>query len=128
MRFCSLREAKKAKGKRKKGKGKSAGRALFSFAFCLLPFAFCLALAAGCGGGRPHVPTAEVSGKVLYKGQPLPGGSVMFFATQAEHVNSATIDENGNYKIDGAIGEVKISVDNRNLNPAGSRPEARKGA
>jgi hypothetical protein len=90
-----------------------------------------LLLAVGCGGGggRPHVAMAEVSGKVLYNRQPLPGGTVGFYATQVEFMNPAIIDENGNYKIEAPVGEVKITVDNRFLNPAATKfPEAKKGA
>ncbi len=91
-----------------------------------------LALAIGCGGGtgRPHVDTAEVSGKVLYNGKPLPGGQVTFTAKEVEYTSGATIEENGDYKIQGPIGhEAKISVDNRSLSATkGKFANARKGA
>jgi len=77
-----------------------------------------LVLAAGCsgGGGGSKFATAEVSGKVLFKGKPLPGGSVSFLPDKTGGVAAtATIDEQGNYKITAPVGPVRISVDNRML-------------
>jgi hypothetical protein len=90
-----------------------------------------LIVAAGCGGGgsgRPHVDTVEVSGKVFFNGQPLPGGQVTFTAAEVQFVSSAVIDEKGDYKIDGPVGhEAKISIDNRILFPSSSKyAQARK--
>jgi hypothetical protein len=76
--------------------------------------------AAGCGGQRANYQTAEVSGQVKYKGKPLPGGRVNFVADKGGVAASATIDENGNYKISAPIGDVRISVDNRMLEKKGS--------
>jgi hypothetical protein len=58
---------------------------------------------------------------VLFKGEPLPGGRVTFVATQGAFANTATIDENGNYKINAPVGEVQIAVDNRMLSPRMAR-------
>jgi hypothetical protein len=72
-------------------------------------------LAAGCGGtSTDH---AEVSGRVLFNGEPLSGGRVTFAATKGGFATTANIDENGNYKIKAPIGDVQIGVDNRMLNP-----------
>ena len=36
------------------------------------------AMLVGCGGSEGHPPVFPVKGKVLYKGKPVPGGSVVF--------------------------------------------------
>src|SRR5262249_18589860 len=70
--------------------------------------------AYGCANKRKY-DTAEVSGKVTFKGKPLPGASITFVAVKGGAATSDVIDENGNYKISAPIGEVKIQVDNRSL-------------
>ena len=79
----------------------------FGFLFVLL-----LVFAAGCGG------RGTVSGQVLYKGKPVPGGWVTFRPVDgsANTVN-ARIDQNGHYEATLPTGEVKIAVDNRDLQP-----------
>ena len=74
-----------------------------------------LLLVLGCGGASTSTATAEVSGKVLFKGKPLPGGMVTFVAEKGGLATSEPIDENGQYKINAPIGDVKIAVDNRML-------------
>jgi hypothetical protein len=72
---------------------------------------------------KPHEPAnAEVSGKVLFKGKPLPGGIVTFAAIKGGFPSSGRIDENGNYQINAPIGEVQIGVDNRMFRPKRGRP------
>lgn len=71
-----------------------------------------LILVAGCGQTPHSVDHAEVSGKVLYQGQPLPGGRVNFLALNGGFASSANIDENGNYHIKAPVGETEISVTN----------------
>jgi hypothetical protein len=90
-------------------------------------------LAAGCGDGeKPPVETAEVSGQVIYRGEPLPGGQVTFTSADGEVVKNAIIDENGNYKIEAPVGDVKIAVNNQLLkewnqrSPVLKRPGAPK--
>ena len=96
----------------------------------------------GCSksGGEP--PRAEVSGTVTVKGRPLTGG-VIAFISDTGFQQSATIDEQGHYKILAAVGSNKIRVDNRvlrtdkdkaaapaNQNPAGpslKNPKMQKG-
>jgi hypothetical protein len=71
-----------------------------------------LALAAGCGG------RGTVSGQVLYKGKPVPGGWVTFRPVDASaNTVNARIDQNGHYEATLPTGEVKIAVDNRDLAP-----------
>jgi hypothetical protein len=77
-----------------------------------------LVMAVACTD-RPVYENSEVAGKVLIRGQPLQGGRVTFVAVNGGLATTATIDENGNYKIMAPVGEVKISVDNRQLKPQG---------
>jgi hypothetical protein len=68
---------------------------------------------AGCGPGE-----GTVSGQVKFKGKPLPGGRISFIPTDPRHPPAtATLDENGRYQLTVAAGEVKISLDNRELAP-----------
>ncbi len=75
-------------------------------------------LAAGCGGGGVH--QAEVSGKVTYRGRPLPGGLVTFVSDRGLS-STATIAPDGSYHLMAPVGVVKVSVDNRMLRKAGPR-------
>jgi hypothetical protein len=69
---------------------------------------------AGCGNS--HAPQqADVSGKVLFQGNPLPGGKVTFTAVKGGFSSIGIIDENGAYQIKAPVGEVQISVTNRML-------------
>jgi hypothetical protein len=71
------------------------------------------ALAAGCGG------QVKVSGRVLYDGQPLPGGWVTFRpADSRQNAVSAQIDPQGKYEAVLPAGDVEACVDNRDLEPA----------
>jgi hypothetical protein len=81
--------------------------------------------AAGCGGSATE--HAEVSGRVLYKGEPVTGGRVTFVATKGGFAATANIDENGNYKIKAPVGDVQIGVDNSMLNPRTTTAPAPKG-
>src|SRR4051794_115555 len=75
-----------------------------------------LVLTAGCS--NPYsVKQVEVTGKVLYKGAPLPGGRVTFAPVKRRGgvPVTANIDEQGQYKIKVPIGENQIAVDNRML-------------
>jgi hypothetical protein len=71
---------------------------------------------------------AEVSGKVLFRGEPLPGGRITFVSKGGQaFTGGGNIDENGQYKVEVPIGEVKVSVDNQMLAPPtrrGSSPPA----
>jgi hypothetical protein len=73
-----------------------------------------LAAAVGCGGPGK----GKVSGRVLLDGKPLPGGRVTFRpADPRQNSVSAELDEQGNYQADLPAGEVKVAVDNRELEP-----------
>jgi hypothetical protein len=82
-----------------------------------------LVLTAGC---TPRsVEMAEVSGQVLFRGKPLPGGRVTFVSKSGQTFSgSGNIDEKGNYKVEAPVGDVTVSVDNRML---GGAPVKRKG-
>jgi hypothetical protein len=85
---------------------------------------FCLLiLVTGCSG-TSSVQHAEVTGRVLFKGEPLPGGRLVFVATHGGFANTSTIGEDGSYKIKAPVGEVHIAVDNRMLQPRVARAPA----
>jgi hypothetical protein len=76
-----------------------------------------LPLVVGCGPGQ-----GRVSGRVLYNGQPLPGGRLTFLpADPTRNSVGAELDEQGNYEAVLPAGEVKVSVDNRELEPRGPK-------
>lgn len=86
-------------------------RLVFSFTLLALP------VLTGCFGNSDQLPTAEVSGKVTYKGKPLPMGSVTFIPDTPGKAASGEIQEDGTYvlttysKGDGAIiGNHKIMI------------------
>jgi hypothetical protein len=74
-----------------------------------------LVLAAfGCGSG-----TGQVTGKVTYKGQPLPSGTVLFHGP-ARRIDHAVIASDGTYTIpDVPVGPVKIAVKSHSKLPPG---------
>jgi len=82
------------------------------------------AVVCGCTSPPKPPPSAEVSGKVLYKGQPVSGGEVTFIAIKGGFASGGIIDENGNYKVTVPVGEVKITVDNRMLQKGRGAPKA----
>lgn len=80
---------------------------------CCVALLLPLLLVAGCGGGK-----SKVSGRVLFKGAPLPGGQLTFRpADPKQNAVIAELDEQGNYEAALPVGEVKVSVDNRGLEP-----------
>jgi hypothetical protein len=77
---------------------------------------FLLPLLTGCGVGQ-----GQVKGKVLYDGNPVPGGRVTFRpADPRQNSVSAEVDEQGNYQVTLPVGEVKVCFDNRELEPQAS--------
>ncbi len=72
-----------------------------------------LPVVAGCGIGQ-----GRVSGKVLYNGAPLPGAQIMFRpADPTQNAVSTRADAEGHYEAVLPVGEVKVSVDNRDQAP-----------
>lgn len=74
-----------------------------------------LILIPSCKPSARSVEHAEVSGKVIFKGQPLPGGTISFVAVIGGFSYTGLIDENGNYKVNAPEGEVRIGVLNKML-------------
>lgn len=69
-----------------------------------------------CGPGK-----GTVSGQVLFDGKPLPGGRVTFRPTDGQHNSvSAELNEQGTFEVTLPAGEVKVCVDNTELEPAPS--------
>lgn len=84
------------------GTTSSVGKLLRS---CLLLFPLCI-LAAGCGSGQ-----GMVSGKVSYKGKPLPSGDVRFFPESGGGSFYSAIGSDGSYSIAKVpLGPAKITV------------------
>jgi hypothetical protein len=83
------------------------------FVNCLLLFA--LVVAAGCGG-TPSSRSANLTGKVLYKGQPVTGGSMTL--NYAESSYPVAIRADGTFKAAQLpAGEAIVTIDNEFLNP-----------
>jgi len=83
-------------------------------ALATIGFALCLTALAGCGGPA----TGKVSGRVTYKGQPLPGGLVMFRpADPRQNLITVELDKDGQYSAVLPGGEMTVSIDNRDLEP-----------
>jgi hypothetical protein len=92
-----------------------AGEAGAARLMCWACLPLCLlTLALGCGFDAKYK-TAEVTGKVLYKGNVVPGGKVTFIADQGDLSMDGIIGENGTYKVNAPVGPVHITVDNRLL-------------
>lgn len=73
-------------------------------------------LVAGCGS------QGNISGKVLYQGKPLRGGTVTFF-TPHKGAMSCIITSDGNYSVSRVpVGEVKIAVQCLSLRPRAAGP------
>ena len=91
------------------------GRGLRFAAPGLLLF-LCLS-ATGCGGSN-----GSVSGKVSYKGEPLGGGTVLFYSEGQATVTSP-IGLDGSYQIDKIpAGPVQIGVETQSAKPAARPP------
>jgi hypothetical protein len=91
----------------------------------VLAAGFCLCgilLAEGCGSGK-----GIVSGKVLYQGKPVPGGTVSFNSDKGG-VFFSPIEEDGSYTIRGIpTGPAKIAVETESFRPPLSAPLQRGG-
>lgn len=67
----------------------------------LMPVSVCLlpVLLTGCFGGSDQLETAEVHGKVTYKGEPLTMGSVTFIPEGPGKAAAGEIQEDGTYTL-----------------------------
>jgi hypothetical protein len=65
---------------------------------------------------------AMVSGTVMYKGAPLPGGEVMWCVDKdgASIIRGGAIREDGSFTLDAPIGPAKIAIHNADLKKANS--------
>jgi hypothetical protein len=82
-----------------------------------------LALMTGCGQNPRSVDHAEVSGKVLFHGKPLPGGRLNFITVQGAFASSGKIDNDGHYTLAAPVGDAQISVMNEKIPSAFSDPQ-----
>jgi len=74
-----------------------------------------LGLTVGCG--KTSETPAKVTGKVVYKGQPLRGGSIAFHPKEGA-VYGTTLSEEGTYEIVGVPPvAMKVTIDTESLNP-----------
>jgi hypothetical protein len=74
---------------------------------------FAFPLLAGCA-----TKTGHVTGKVTYKGNPVPAGWVYFRpADPALNMVSASLNEDGAFEVDLPAGEVTVTIDNRDWEP-----------
>lgn len=79
-----------------------------------------LSFVVGCAGAGAKV---KVSGQVRYKGEPLPGGVVTFQPEDTKFGSiAALLDEQGKYEATLPVGEVRVAVDNRELQPRPAPP------
>jgi hypothetical protein len=85
----------------------------------VLALPLCLLVATGCGGGNenPHAP-ASVTGKVTYKGEPVPAGLVNFIPKTQGPSATGSLSSDGTYSItDAPAGDFTVTVDTEYLNP-----------
>jgi hypothetical protein len=75
----------------------------------------CLLLGtAGCAPSK-----GEISGKVLYRGKPVPGGTVTFFPAGGKGAFNSSIQQDGSYSLTKVpAGEVTITVETESKKPA----------
>ena len=67
-------------------------------------------LLCGCPGGAGTLPTAEVSGTVTWKGQPVSRGQIQFQPAEGPSAQGPIVD--GAYRLQGVpVGDCKVSVE-----------------
>jgi hypothetical protein len=82
----------------------------------LLPRLGLLVLLPVLAGCAPR--TGHVTGKVTYKGNPVPAGWVQFRpADPAQNAVPVELKEDGSFEVDLPAGEVTVTVDNREWEP-----------
>ena len=80
-----------------------------------------LVIALSCKPTGPTYERSEVSGRVLFKGNPLKGGKITFVADIGGLTGEAVIGEDGTYSVQAPVGPVHITVDNSMLRKGGTR-------
>jgi len=80
---------------------------------------------SGCGGGGKRTGGGVVEGKVTYKGQPVPSGTVRFFSLGADSdATSVPIGADGTYHASGVpLGKVSITVETPPPGPTAEQAE-----
>lgn len=84
----------------------------------------CFAGLLGCGPQRAErSDRAIVSGTVIFKGKPVPGGVITFVASDSGNTAGGTLKSDGTYYIeDVPVGENKVTIDPEAIKPElGSR-------
>jgi hypothetical protein len=68
----------------------------------------------GCGG----IKYGDVTGRVTYKGSPLPAGKVVFWPQASGGAPaSAPIEEDGSYAVSVPVGEASVTVETESFSP-----------
>ena len=94
---------------------------------CLLGLlAALMGLALGCGSGNLY--TANVEGKVVYKGAPVTGGTLKLVSADQGEIMTG-IGPDGSYKISNVVpASYTVYVDNELLNPKKKTPDYNPGS
>ena len=88
----------------------------------VLTLSLFLVVVFGCEQGNSNAP-AKVSGKVTYKGQPVPAGVVTFHPKTESPFAAASLNEDGSYTITEApAGEFTVTVETESINPDHKTP------
>jgi hypothetical protein len=98
----------------------------YGLASTILLAAFILATLPGCGG-KKGPKSANLHGKVTYKGAPVTGGLVTLHPAAGGHPFPFGLDADGTYTTNGApAGKMMVTVDTTSISqggiPAGVRP------
>jgi hypothetical protein len=79
----------------------------------LLAVPLCLALVAGCGSNKSA--PAKITGHVKYKGEPVTGGTITFYAEKGGGY-PAEIDPDGTYSVaDVPLGAMKVAIETESV-------------
>ena len=70
---------------------------------------FAIVLSNGCGPSDASVPLAPISGKVTYRGKPLPHGQVVMIRGSGQMI-AGEIQADGTYRIEAPVGENMVQI------------------
>jgi len=85
-----------------------------------VPYIICLVFVVGvlCGCGGSSVAPSRISGRVTYKGAPVPAGGIAFHS-EDKGVYPCALSPDGSYSItDVPVGKMVVTIDTEFLNPA----------
>lgn len=86
-----------------------------------------LVLVAGCNSKNPNA-SANVSGNVTYKGQPVKGGTIVFVSKAELGTVTVHIGADGKFSaVDLPTGDFTVTVETESVNTAKKAPEYTKG-